>query len=202
MRLLAKQFFAIARLTALESIRQPICLILVTSSVLTIGVLPMIVAHSMGEEGKLIRDSVLSVYLLSGLFLSAYAACLAITHEIRKGTVSAVLTKPVNRKVAADPSTYELKTFTHIYQQGYGSPEVDQTTPTPTRATVSEDGLSVELEVADRVQGHVHDFHLPKLRSVDDEPLVHVGAKQFRHELAAFEEPDAVIDVVGQELRA
>jgi len=32
--------------------------------------------------------------------------------------------------------------------------------------------------------------------------LVHFGTEQFRHELAAFEETDAVIDVVGQELGA
>jgi len=99
MRLLFKQFLAIAQLTALESIRQPICLIMVTFSVTIIGLLPLTVAHSMGEEGKLIRDSSLSMYLLSGLFLSSYAACLTITREIRQGTVSAVLTKPVNRVV-------------------------------------------------------------------------------------------------------
>jgi hypothetical protein len=115
MRLLIKQFLAIARLTALESIRQPICLILVTVSVMTIGVLPMIVAHSMGEEGKLIRDSALSMYLLSGLFLSSYAACLAITHEIRQGTVSAVLTKPVSRTVFILAKFFGVATVTALY---------------------------------------------------------------------------------------
>ena len=115
MRLVIKQFIAIARLTALESIRQPICLILVTVAIVTIGILPLIVAHSMGEEGKLIRDSALSVYLLSGLFLSAYAACLAITHEIRQGTVSAILTKPVDRTVFILAKFTGVATITFVY---------------------------------------------------------------------------------------
>ncbi len=42
-------------------------------------------------------------------------------------------TKPVDRKLASDPTLYQLKTFTHRYQQGYGSPEVDQTTPLSTK---------------------------------------------------------------------
>ena len=92
-------------------------------------------------------------------------------------------TKPVNREVASSPDTYQLKTFTHIYQQGYGSPEVDQTTPTATRATVSDDGLTVELEVANRVRGHVHDFHLPRMKSKDDEKLVHASAYYTLNEI-------------------
>lgn len=97
-------------------------------------------------------------------------------------------TKPVNRDVASKPETYKLKTFTHIYRQGYGSPEVDQTTPTVARATVSEDGLAVELVVANRVQGHVHDFHLPDLRSKESEKLVHASAYYTLNEIPKQQE--------------
>lgn len=41
-------------------------------------------------------------------------------------------TRPVDAALAARPQTFELLTYTHIYQQGYGSPEVDQTHPTVT----------------------------------------------------------------------
>lgn len=85
-------------------------------------------------------------------------------------------TKPVDRKIATDPDNYKLKTFTHIYQQGYGSPEVDQTTPNVTGATISADGLIVDIEVDNLVQGHVHDFYLPEMRSSSDEKLVHASA--------------------------
>ncbi len=92
-------------------------------------------------------------------------------------------TKPVDRELAADPTLYQLKTFTHRYQQGYGSPEVDQTTPQTTQATVSDDGFKVELKVNDLVQGHVHEFHLPSLRSIDDEKLVHADAYYTLNEI-------------------
>lgn len=92
-------------------------------------------------------------------------------------------TKPVNRKIASNPETYQLKTFTHIYQQGYGSPEVDQTVPVATKAVVSRDGRTVELTVEGRVQGHVHDFYLPNLRSSEDETLLHSSAYYTLNEI-------------------
>ena len=92
-------------------------------------------------------------------------------------------TLPVNRELAAQPENYQLGTFTHIYQQGYGSPEVDQTTPTATTATVSADGLSVLLEVPDRVQGHVHEFYLGKITSSTGEYLLHPDAYYTLNEI-------------------
>ena len=85
-------------------------------------------------------------------------------------------TLPVDAEIAKQPSTYRLGTFTHIYQQGYGSPEVDQTTPTVTSATVSSDGTRVHLEVDGRVKGHVHEFDLGPMRSDEGEALLHIHA--------------------------
>lgn len=92
-------------------------------------------------------------------------------------------TKPVDPAIAKDPNTYVLKTFTHIYRQGYGSPEVDQTEPTTTKATVSADGLTVDIQVEGLVQGHVHDFHLPNLKSADGQPLLHSSAYYTLNEI-------------------
>ena len=92
-------------------------------------------------------------------------------------------TKPVDPAVASDPANYRLKTFTHIYRQGYGSPEVDQTTPRAVKATVSEDGTNVRLEVEGMVQGHVHEFHLPGMRSKSDEKLLHISAYYTLNEI-------------------
>lgn len=92
-------------------------------------------------------------------------------------------TKPVDPAIAADPNNYQLKTFTHIYRQAYGSPEVDQTIPVATKATVSPDGLTVNLEVDGLVKGHVHDFHLPDMRSAESEPLLHSSAYYTLNEI-------------------
>lgn len=92
-------------------------------------------------------------------------------------------TKPVDRDVASQPGSYSLTTYTHIYQQGYGSPEVDQTTPRVVSADVSEDGLHVRLHVDGLVQGHVHDFDLQPIRAASGEPLLHVNAYYTLNEI-------------------
>jgi hypothetical protein len=122
-------------------------------------------------------------------------------------------TKPINRELASNPAIYQLKTFTHIYQQGYGSPEVDQTKPQVTNAQVSEDGASVEIVVDGLVQGHVHDFYLPDMRSADDEKLLHTSAYYTLNEIPAppaqpwtgttsgvmhFARPDDAVQLVGE----
>jgi hypothetical protein len=63
------------------------------------ALLPVLILHQLGDEQKLIRDSALAVHFLFGLLLAGYAACAAVQHEIRRGTVSAVLVKPVDRWV-------------------------------------------------------------------------------------------------------
>ncbi|MCP4478899.1 MAG: hypothetical protein GY818_12500 [Planctomycetaceae bacterium] len=92
-------------------------------------------------------------------------------------------TKPVDPKIAGLATNYQLATFTHIYRQGYGSPEVDQTTPVATQAAVSPDRMTVNLKVDNRVQGHVHDFRLPAIRSSTGEKLVHADAYYTLNEI-------------------
>ena len=94
-------------------------------------------------------------------------------------------TIPVDVAVASRPEAYVLKTFTHMYRQAYGSPEVDQTVPTVISATVAEDRMSVQLEVEGLVQGHVHDFHLPSIKSADGEELLHASAYYTLNEIPA-----------------
>ena len=92
-------------------------------------------------------------------------------------------TKPVDREVAADINTYQLSTYTHIYQQGYGSPEVDHTTPRVISSQVSEDGMSVELRIDGLVQGHIHDFDLTPMLSTEGGKLVHTKAYYTLNEI-------------------
>ena len=108
-------------------------------------------------------------------------------------------TKMVNRELASKPANYLMKTFTHMYRQGYGSPEVDQTEPQVTRATVSADGLNVRLKVDGLVQGHVHDFYFPEIRSAEDEKLLHTSAYYTLNEIpgskSANEKPQEAASV-------
>ena len=93
-----RQFLAMAGLTAVEAIRQPICLLLTTACVLLTAAAPLLIMHNFGEEGKLARDSGLAFHLVVGLFVAGYAACSSLAAEMKSGTASAVLSKPVSRE--------------------------------------------------------------------------------------------------------
>ena len=105
------------------------------------------------------------------------------TITARPDGFNVTFTKPVDRDVATRPETYSLTTYTHIYQQGYGSPEVDHTTPTVTAAAVSDDGLQVRLKIDGLVQGHVHDFDFERMRSQENAPLLHSKAYYTLNEI-------------------
>jgi ABC-2 type transport system permease protein len=94
-----RQFTSIARLTALEAVRQPIFLLMATACVVFIGLLPILITHTLGEAGKLVRDSGLAFYFVCGLILGSYVACSSLTHEIRRGTAASILSKPVSREI-------------------------------------------------------------------------------------------------------
>jgi hypothetical protein len=85
-------------------------------------------------------------------------------------------TQPVDTATAADPKSYRLRAFTHIYHAQYGSPEVDESFPTVRVATVAEDGMSVQLHIDGLVEGHVHDFEFKGVRSATGQSLVHTTA--------------------------
>jgi hypothetical protein len=85
-------------------------------------------------------------------------------------------TKPLDPVTASKPENYKLSTFTHNYHAGYGSPEINQTTPQVTAVSLSEDGLNAALTVDKRARGHVHEFDLAALRGKNGGELVHTFA--------------------------
>ena len=93
--------------------------------------------------------------------------------NIRKDGFLINFTKPVDRQVAARTDVYNITTYTHVYDAGYGSPEVDQTTPHVTRAVPSADGMSVSVQLDKITEDHIHDFDLTKMTSQDGEHLLH-----------------------------
>ena len=97
MRQTLSQIGAIAGLTLLEILRQPVCFLLSLFTVSFIGLLPFVISHTLGETQKIVLDSALAVLLMGGLVTSTYAACHSLSREIQRGTVAAVLAKPVGR---------------------------------------------------------------------------------------------------------
>ncbi|WP_373518171.1 plastocyanin/azurin family copper-binding protein [Pricia sp.] len=82
-------------------------------------------------------------------------------------------TKPVNKSVAEDPSSYEMTTFNYKYHYNYGSPIVDQQKGMVEKAEVSEDGLTVKLMLHGMRLGFIHQFKMAGIKSNKGEKLLH-----------------------------
>lgn len=93
--------------------------------------------------------------------------------NIKKDGFLINFTKAVDKQIATNTDVYTVTTYTHIYHAGYGSPEVDQTTPRVTQAVPSADGLSVYVHLEKLTEDHIHDFDLTKMTSLQGEHLVH-----------------------------
>src|SRR5213082_184335 len=92
-----RQFATIASNAFMELVRQPVFLLLMTSSALFEIFLATPYYFAFGDEPKLVKNSTLAVMLLSGLLGAVLSASASLAREIRAGTVLAVLSKPVGR---------------------------------------------------------------------------------------------------------
>lgn len=99
-------------------------------------------------------------------------------HEMRAKSdgFELTFTEPVDPAAAGDVQAYSMETYTYIFQSGYGSPEVDFTTPKITAAKVAADGKSVRLTVEGLVAGHIHELHAKGVTSATGLPLLHAEA--------------------------
>ena len=92
-----RQFLALARFTTLEALRQPVCLLLILTCLVSMMLVPLLSLHRFGEDGKLVRDSAFALHAVFGVFVAGYAASTALSREMRTGTALVVLSKPVSR---------------------------------------------------------------------------------------------------------
>ena len=87
----------------MELIRQPVFLLLFTISVIVCLILGAVPYFGFGGTGidvvnfdvKMVKDGVLTVMLLSGLFAAVICASTSLAREISSGTAMVVLSKPV-----------------------------------------------------------------------------------------------------------
>ena len=92
-----RSFSVIASNAFLELVRQPIYLILLVRSVAFMMILSSIYYFGLGEDTKLVKDSVLATLFLSGIFGAVIGSTASVAEEIRSGTALAVLSKPIGR---------------------------------------------------------------------------------------------------------
>ncbi|MBI4664108.1 MAG: ABC transporter permease [Verrucomicrobia bacterium] len=115
-----RQFATIAANAFMELVRQPVFLLLMTCSSAFGVFLACVPYFGFGDDPKLVKDSVLAVMLLSGLFGAVLSASASLSREIRTGTALAVLAKPVGRtrfllaKYVGVIGTLTLLTFVNL----------------------------------------------------------------------------------------
>jgi glucose/arabinose dehydrogenase len=94
-------------------------------------------------------------------------------------------THAIDSVKAREPKSYQMKTYTYIYQASYGSPEVDYTTPIIDRVAVGDDRKSVRLYVSGLQEGHIHELSAAGVRSADGLPLLHKDAYYTLNDIPA-----------------
>lgn len=92
-----RQFIIIASNAFMELVRQPVFLLLMTLSSVFEVFLACVNYFGFGDEPKLVKNSVLAVMFLAGLFGAVLSASASVAREIRSGTALAVLAKPIGR---------------------------------------------------------------------------------------------------------
>lgn len=94
-----RQFVTIASNAFMELVRQPVFLLLLTTSSSFVVFLAAVPYFGFGDDPKLVKDMGLAVMLLSGLLGAVLCASSSVAQEIRLGTALTVLAKPVSRMV-------------------------------------------------------------------------------------------------------
>lgn len=103
-----RQFLTLAANTALDILRQPVILLLVAACIVLIGILPLMVMFTFGEEERLVRDGALAFQFVFGLLICGTAAAFALYKEVTGGGAALVLCKPVGR------ATFFLAKYTGV----------------------------------------------------------------------------------------
>ncbi len=91
------KIYAIAKVTFLQIIRQPIFGVLTLLAMGLMAISPSVTAFTLDDDNKMLQDLCLSTILLTGLLLSAFSASGAISAEIDDQTILTIVSKPINR---------------------------------------------------------------------------------------------------------
>jgi hypothetical protein len=89
---------------------------------------------------------------------------------------SLVFTKQVDPVSASEAASYAMNSYTYLYQSTYGSDEIQNHSLPIVSASVSADGLRVQLTISDLRELFVHELFAHGVRSLDGEPLLHPHA--------------------------
>jgi cytochrome c551/c552 len=114
-------------------------------------------------------------------------------------------TKPIDKKKAANLSSYNVESFIYKYHAVYGSPTQELKNCPVKGVQISEDGLTVRIIVGDLRQAYIHKITLDGIRELENSySLIHPtayytlnnipdGAKLALNEVSTKNEPSIAI---------
>ena len=141
------------------------------------GVLPMIAAPDgsmvVGETNRGWGSAGPKEYALERVVWTGKVPFEIQNMELTPDGFDLTFTEPLDTASASNLENYKMSTFRYIYQESYGSPEVDQTTAAIKSAAVSADRMKVHIVVDGMQQGAVHELHIPDIHSAGGKPLTH-----------------------------
>ena len=85
-------------------------------------------------------------------------------------------TKPVDPATGSLTDSYVIQAFTHPYHGGYGGPEIEEYQPAVKAVSLTDDGLSATITLEKLDRGFVYELDLSRLRSRDQDELLHRNA--------------------------
>jgi hypothetical protein len=83
-------------------------------------------------------------------------------------------TAPIDAKLAADPATWRMSSYTYELHEQYGSPKMDEQALAPVPSVV--DATHVRLALESPRAGYVHELHYDGLRAADGVAPLHARA--------------------------
>lgn len=91
----------------------------------------------------------------------------------RQTTCTPPRRKPMDRATASDPDSYSIRHFELACHAAYGTSPEKNTNVKPTAATLSEDGLSVDLKPPVLLPEKIYEFRVDGLRTASGHAVVH-----------------------------
>jgi len=93
--------------------------------------------------------------------------------NLRKTGFRITFTQPMDPATAGNPDSYSIRHFELAWQAAYGTSPSKSSTVKPTAATLSEDGLSVELELPELLPEKIYEFRVDGLRTRSQSTIGH-----------------------------
>jgi len=97
--------------------------------------------------------------------------------EVRKMSLTQTgfdltFTKPVSPQAAADAARFKVQSYRYGYGYKYGSPQLDKKDETVRALSLSEDGLTVSLQLDGMQSGKIYQIDLENMFSKDGLPVI------------------------------